>query len=57
MGREQHLTFTTTVPHHHANMMEKNQLTHNVAIIEYITTIDKTILFQWVHLHMKQMTH
>ncbi len=33
-GGEQHLTFTTIVPHHHANMQAKHQLSHNLIIIE-----------------------
>lgn len=46
MGWEQHLTFTTVVPRRHANMMKKNQRSHNVVVIEYITAIDKTILLR-----------
>lgn len=33
-GGEQHLTFTTVVPHRHANMLVKHQLSHNLVIIE-----------------------
>lgn len=33
-GEEQHLTFTTMEPRHHANTREKHQLPHNLVIIE-----------------------